>query len=588
MKEKSILKRLELFMGEKKYLFSLSLVFSAISSVLSLLPFVFIWFIIREILLNPQKIDMAYVKFYAFATILSALVALVVYFLTLTSSHLAAFRAEVGMRKFALKKISNMPLGYFTKHPSGKIRNIIDEGASATHTFLAHQMPDFAATVVTPITLLVLVFAINWKLGLVSLIPMILGFIASSFMMSKQGEEARKAYMEQLEKMSSEAVEYVRGIPVVKTFGGSVYAFKRFVDSILSYKELVIGMTLFWQKPMSFYTAIVQSTAFFLVPFALLYISEENLALALSDFIFYILIAPNFTLIFMRSMYFQNNVSIAKHTMDRFEGVLKYENMDFKNEDKKLHGFDISFENVCFSYEKEGKNVLDNISFKVPQGKCIALVGKSGGGKTTIARLIARFWDVQKGEIKIGGVNIKDIPKDTLMRNISFVFQNTKLFKTSIKENITLSKNVSKEELNEAVRLSQSKEIIDNLKDGLDTVIGSKGVYLSGGEQQRIALARAILKDAPIVLLDEATAFADPENEHLIQKALKELRNGKTTIMIAHRLTSVTDVHQILVIDEGKIIQSGTHEELLSEDGAYKEMWDEYAKSIQWKIKDVK
>ncbi len=587
MKEKTILQRFKPFMGEKKYLFSLSLVFSAVSSVLALLPFIFIWLIIRQILTNTQNVDMEYVKFYALATLLSAFLAVLVYFLALLSSHLAAFKTEVGMRKYAMKKIANMPLGYFTKHSSGKIRSIIDEGSSGTHAFLAHQMPDFAATIVTPITLVILIFTINWKLGLVSLIPIILGFISMSFMMSKEGEKERKAYIKQLEAMSSEAVEYVRGIPVVKTFGGSVYAFKRFVGSILAYKELVIGLTLLWQKPMSFYTVIVQSTAFFLVPFALFYIDEKNIALVLSDFIFYLLIAPNFALIFMRSMQFQNNISIAKHLMDRFDSILEYENISYTKDSKNIENFDIEFKNVSFSYKKEDKNVIDDISFKVEAGKCIALVGTSGGGKTTIARLIARFWDINKGEIKIGGVNIKDIPKQTLMKNIAFVFQSTKLFKTSIKENITLnSENIDEEKLNRAIELSQSKEIIEKLKDGLDTIIGSKGVYLSGGEQQRIALARAILKDAPIVLLDEATAFADPENEHLIQKALKELRKGKTTIMIAHRLTSIVDVHKILVIDKGQIVQSGSHTELLSQDGIYKKMWDEYQQSTQWKIKD--
>lgn len=581
---KGLLNKLTPFMGGKKILFPLSLILSGVSSALNLAPFIFIWLIVREIFTNASSINIQTVGFYAWMALLSVFISMLIYFFALICSHLAAFRAEVGMKKVAMDKIMHMPLGYFDNQPSGKIRQSIDEGASATHSFLAHQLPDLAGSIVAPFLLLIFIFTVDWRLGLVSLIPIALGFISISTMMSKKGEKFRKLYMDLLENMSSEAVEYVRGIPVVKTFGGTVFAFKRFVKSIMQYKKMVYAYTLMLNKPMAFYTIIMQSVAFFLIPLALLLIGRgENLALALTDFIFYLLIAPNFSLVLMRSMYFKNYVSLTGQIISRFDTILDYPAMSFDEKGNKPQDTRLEFKNVSFAYDGADKNAISNISFIVPQGKRIALVGASGGGKTTIARLAARFWDVKEGEILIGNVNIKQIPKKDLMQTVSFVFQNSKLFKTSLKENIIFGKeHVSDEALLNAIELSQSKEIVDSI--GLDAKIGSNGVYLSGGEQQRIALARAILKDSPIVLLDEATAFADPENEHLIQKALKKLGQGKTTLMIAHRLTSVVDADEILVIDEGEIVQRGVHEVLILEEGVYKNMWDEYQQSISWKI----
>lgn len=386
--------------------------------------------------------------------------------------------------------------------------------------------------------------------------------------------------------MSSESVEYVRGIPVVKTFGQSIFSFKRFYNSIIRYKEMVHAYTLLWRKPMSFYTIIMQSAAFFLIPMAILLIGNgENLALVLSNFIFYLLISPIFTTLLMKSMYFQQNRRIAEQAIERMDNLLNYPAMSSSKKPKHINKHTLEFKNVAFSYEGADKRAVDGISFKLNEGETIALVGASGGGKTTIARLAARFWDADEGEVLVGGINVKDIPKNELMDNISFVFQNTRLFKGSLRENIVFGKeDVTEKEINSAIDSSQSKEIIEGLRDGLDTVIGSKGTYLSGGEQQRIALARAIVKNAPIVLLDEATAFSDPENEHLIQKALKELSHGKTTLMIAHRLTSVQNVDRILVIENGKIAEEGTHEALMGKGGLYKTMWDEYQQSVAWKI----
>ncbi len=585
-KRKFVLNRFTPYMGKKKVLLPLSLVLSGISAALNILPFVLVWYITRDILSAPQGMNLAKVGFYAWLAFASAIGGIVVYFSALLSSHLAAFHVEVGMQKVGMEKILAMPLGFFDRHSSGKIRKIVNDGAGTTHTFLAHQLPDLAGSVVSPIMLIALMFIVDWRMGLASLVPIILGFITMNFMMSAAGKDFQKMYYDSLEEMSSESVEYIRGIPVVKTFGQTIFSFKRFYDSIVKYKEMVHAYTLLWRKPMSFYTVIMQSAAFFLIPTAILLIGRgENLPLVLADFIFYLLIAPIFTMLLMKSMHFQQNTLIAEQAIDRLDHLLDYPGLSYSENRKKIKDRSLEFKKVVFSYEGSDQRAIDGISFKLNEGETIALVGVSGGGKTTITRLAARFWDIDEGEVLVGGINVKDIPKKELMENISFVFQNTKLFKGSIRENIVFGKEDAEvEEINQAIDFSQSREIIENLPDGLDTVIGSQGTYLSGGEQQRIALARAIVKNAPIVLLDEATAFADPENEHLIQKALKELSRGKTTLIIAHRLTSVQNVDRILVIENGKIAETGTHQELLKRGGVYKTMWDEYQKSVAWEI----
>ncbi|ADK82601.1 ABC transporter ATP-binding protein [Sediminispirochaeta smaragdinae] len=585
-KKEFVLQRFLPYMGKKKALLPLALVLSGISAILNILPFVLVWYITRNILSNPSAIDMTRVGFYAWVAFACALGGVVFYFCALMSSHLAAFRVEVGMQKIGMQKILSMPLGFFDKHSSGKIRKIVNDGAGTTHTFLAHQLPDMAGSIISPIILLVLLFVVDWRMGLASLFPIILGFITMKFMMSSQGKTFQKKYFDSLEEMSSESVEYIRGIPVVKTFGQSIFSFKRFHDSIIRYKEMVHAYTLLWRRPMSFYTAIMESAGFFLIPIAILLIGRgAEIPLVLADFVFYMLISPIFTLLLMRSMYFQQNAMIAEQAIDRLDKLLQYPGLGYSEITKEIMNHRLEFKDVVFSYEGSDQPALDGVSFTLHEGETIALVGASGGGKTTIARLAARFWDVDEGEILVGGINVKDIPRKELMDTISFVFQTTRLFKGPLRENIVFGKkNVDDDTISQAIDSSQSREIIDKLPDGLDTVIGSKGTYLSGGEQQRIALARAIVKDAPIVLLDEATAFADPENEHLIQKALKELSRGKTTLMIAHRLTTVQHVDRILVIERGRIAEEGTHQQLLDNGGIYKTMWDEYQRSVAWKI----
>ncbi len=585
-KKKFVLKRLMPYMEKKKILLPLALILSAISAVLNIIPFVLIWVIVRSILSSGSVLDIQNLSFYAWMAFISAGSGIILYFLALMSSHLAAFHVEVGIQKIGMKKILNMPLGFFDKYSSGKIRKIINDGAGTTHTFLAHQLPDIAGSIISPIILIALIIFVDWRMGIVSLIPILLGFVTMSFMVSSKGKSFQKQYYDSLEEMSSESVEYIRGIPVVKTFGQSIFSFKRFYNSIIKYKDMVYAYTVLWQKPMSFYTVIMESAAFFLVPIGILLIGRSNnLALVLSDFVFYILISPIFTLLLMKSMYFRQNILIAEQAIDRIDNLLEYPTMEYSQITKNLKNFDLEFKNVSFSYDKSDKKAVDNISFTLKEGQTIALVGPSGGGKTTIARLAARFWDIDEGEILVGGVNVNDMPKQELMDTISFVFQSTNLLKGSLRENILFGNELDSEKtLNNAIINSQSKEIIDNLENGLETQIGSQGTYLSGGEQQRIALARAMVKNAPILLLDEATAFADPENEHLIHKALKELSSGKTTLMIAHRLTTVKDVDKILVIKDSKIVEEGNHKQLLKKNGLYKTMWDEYQQSIDWKI----
>ncbi len=585
-KKNHVLKRFFPYMGKKKMLISLALLFSAFAAVLSAIPFVFIWLIIRE-LLASQQFSLQQITPYAWGMGVCAVSGVIFYFLALTSSHLAAFRVEVGLQKASMARLMSMPLGFFDNVDSGRIRKIVNDSAATNHSFLAHQLPDLAGSVLTPLALLVMILAINWKMGVVSLIPVVLGGIGFATMMTKEGKEFMQWYFDALEEMSNEAVEYVRGVPVVKTFGQTVFSFTRFYESIIKYRDYVLQYTLLWRWKMSFTTVALQSTAFFLLPITLLFFFDgRDLRLVLTDFIFYLLIAPNFIAILMRSAYFRQNAFIAEQALDRIEALFDYQQLDYsKAAPQTIACYDLEFRDVSFRYEGAESNAVDGISFTVGQGETVALVGPSGGGKTTLARLAARFWDVETGQVLIGGVDVKSFSRKQLMETVSFVFQNTRLFSRSVMENILMGRqNTSSEELTRAIELSRSQQIIDRLPDGIDTVLGTEGTYLSGGEQQRISLARALLKNAPVVLLDEATAFADPENEQQIMQALHELGRGKTTLMIAHRLTSVQQADKILVISGGKIVEQGAHDELMARQGIYARMYAEYQESIGWKL----
>ncbi len=571
-------------MGGKSFYIPIAMMFSAFSAILNILPFYYIWKISKEIFLGSNNFSNQNVKHYALLVFVYSLLAILSYFAALFISHSAAFEVELQLKKKGCEKIMDMPLGFFNMYSSGHIRKVINDGAASTHTFLAHQLPDMAASTVTPIIVIFIFFYFDWRLGIASLLPILLSFIIMSRMMNDEREELRKKYISALEEMSSESVEYVSSISVVKTFGQSIKSFTRFYNSIENYRKLVVFWTKMLSKQYSLYIVLLQSSVLFLIPVAMIMIeSGENISNVISTFILYLLVSPQLSFVMMKNVNYKNQKFLALQSIERFEALFKYDVFSYPINSQKFENQELEFKNVCFSYDGK-ENVLKNISFKVRKGETLALVGPSGSGKTTIARLAARFWDVNSGEVLIGSHNIKAYSKNYLMNNISFVFQNNKLFKTSIRDNICFGREVKEEELEMALIKSRAKEIIDKLEDGLNTVIGKKGVYLSGGEQQRIALARAFIKDAPIILLDEATAFTDPENEHHIQSALKEISKGKTTIMIAHRMTTVRSADNIAVVDNGQIVEYGNHENLINQNGLYKKMWDEYKTSIAWSI----
>lgn len=578
--------KLQNYANGRKFLLPLSLFLSAISSLAGMLPYIFIWFIIRELFHVEGDYSQVGINFYAWWAVGTAVGSVITYFIALTLSHLAAFRVEATMRWRAMQKIIHMPLGFFDNNSSGRIRKVIDDNASITHTFLAHQLPDLAGSILIPLTAIVLIFVFDWRLGLACLVPIIISMVIMSFMMGNKGKKFMESYMTSLEDMNTEAVEYVRGIPVVKVFQQTVFSFKNFHNSIIAYKKMVFEYTKIWENPMSINTVVINGFVFFLVPVAILLIGYSgDYVLVLLNVFLYVLLTPVFSQCIMKSMYMNQALGQAKEAVNRMESLTNVEPLQSSISPKNITEYDICFKNVSFSYPGAKNKAIDGISFTIPEGKTIALVGASGSGKTTIARLVPRFWDADTGQVCIGGIDVKEIDQKELMDHVSFVFQNTKLFKTSLLDNIKYGNpNATTEAVEQAIDLAQCREIINKLPDGLNTKIGAEGTYLSGGEQQRIALARAIIKDAPIVVLDEATAFTDPENEHLIQKALGKLTKGKTVLLIAHRLTSIMDADIILVIDESKIAEQGSHHELLRKQGIYSKMWNEYQQSIKWTI----
>ena len=573
-------------MGKRKVLLPAAMLLSALSALAGMLPYILIWLIVRELLEYGEITSSGNVVTYAWWAAGMAVASIVLYFAALMSSHLAAFRVESNLRKEAMRQIVRMPLGFFDINTSGRIRKIIDDNAGVTHSFLAHQLPDLAATFLVPLVAVILIFMFDWILGLACIVPVIIAMLVMGFMMNAEGRQFMKSYMTSLEEMNTEAVEYVRGIPVVKVFQQTIYSFKNFHRCIMNYNKMVFGYTRMWEKPMSLYTVIINGFVFFLAPLAILLIGYSgNYASVLLNFFLFVLITPVFSQSIMKSMYLNQALGQASEAIGRLENLVAYEHLTVVEHPQPVKEFSIQFEKVSFSYPGANQKAVDDVSFTIPQGNTVALVGASGGGKTTIARLVPRFWEATEGKVLIGGINVREIAPEELMKHISFVFQNTKLFKTSLLENIKYGNpNATMEEVERAVDMAQCREIINKLPLGLNTKIGTEGTYLSGGEQQRIVLARAILKNAPIIVLDEATAFADPENEHLIQQALKELTKGKTVLMIAHRLSSITDADNILVIDKGKIAEQGTHANLLGKQGIYYHMWNEYQQSVRWTI----
>ena len=563
-----------------------SVVLSAVNGLLSLVPFIFLWLVVRTLLTADGNLADTPVWDYAIAAFVVSVANVLLYFAALMLSHLSAFRIETNMRRTAMERLMRVPLGFFDTQNTGRMRKIIDEDSSQTHTFVAHILPDVAGSVVAPIGIIVLLLAVDWQLGIAAMVPIVCAFGIMGYMMNPKNNDFQRMYLDAQEKMSAEAVEYVRGIPVVKVFQQTVFSFKRFHDSIINYRDLVIRYTLLWRTPMSAYTIAINAFAFLLVPTGIILIGHGGeTAIIVSDMVLYVLISPIIAANVMKAMHLSQNLFLANEAVDRLEKLTATPPLPESSEPEKATAFDVSLRNVSFRYEAAERDAVSHIDLDIPQGKTVALVGASGSGKTTIARLIPRFWDVREGCLKIGGVDVRHMDKAVLMRNVSFVFQNTRLFKTSILENIRYGNpDATIEQVNRAVDLSQSREIIERLPQGLNTVIGAEGTYLSGGEQQRIVLARAILKDAPIVVLDEATAFADPENEHLIRQAFAHLTCGKTVLMIAHRLTTVQDADNIVVVDNGRIAEQGTHQQLMEKATLYYKMWNEYQKSVAWKL----
>ena len=582
-------KRLFEYADNYKYLTIASWVLATVSAFIALVPFYYIWRLIKEVIRVSPDFDRAQnLSAYGWCAVGSAVLAMLIYMGGLICSHLAAFHVQATMRSRLMRHIMSLPLGSMDEDGSGKVRKIINESSAATETYLAHQLPDKCVATATPIGLVVLLLVFDWRLGLLSLIPVVLGFAIMSTMMGANMKKKMEEYQNALEEMSSEAVEYVRGIPVVKTFGQSVFSFKRFRDSIKKYEKWTIAYTKDLRVPMMGLTTAINSVFAILIAatFWLGGVKSGSVdGTFLLNLMFYIIITPIITVTMTKMMYAGENVMIVEDALNRIDGLLEKKPLPQSVNPEKPQDASISFKNVSYRYDGASDDAIHNISLDIKSGEHIAFVGPSGGGKSTLAKLIARFADVNSGFIEIGGVNVKNIKASDLMNTVSFVFQDSKLLKMSIFDNVRMgNKNATREEVIEALHKAQCDDIIEKIPGGIDTVIGSKGTYLSGGETQRIAIARAMLKNAPILILDEATAFADPDNEAKVQAAFSKLSEGKTVIMIAHRLSSVTEVDRIYVLKNGQICQSGTHENLLSQDGLYAHMWKEFNKSVSWKV----
>lgn len=581
-----VLKSLLNYAGKYKYLTLLSLLFSAISAVISLMPFIYIWKVINEIIeVYPNYEKAIHVTHYGLMAFLMAVIGILLYVLALLCSHLSAFRIANNMRKEAMNHVVRLPMGYLETQGSGKIRKTIDEASSSTETYLAHQLPDMVQMVITTLSIFILLFVFDWKFAVATLIPLILALLNMFKMVGKDLEKSMKEYMDALDAMSNEAVEYVRGIPVVKTFQQTVYSFQRFYQTIKDYEKFAIGYTNKMRIPMTAFTTWVNSIFIFLIGLVMLMaLNGFDLKQHIPDFLFYVIFTPIVAVTTNKIMFASENTMLAKDAVARIHSITDLKPFVYNDNSKKLDHYDITFNHVSFHYPEQEMNVLEDIQLHIPEGKTVAFVGPSGGGKSTLVSLIPRFYDVNKGSIKIGQQDIRQLSEQTLMNSISFVFQDSHLLKRSIYENIKMGTNATKEEVLEALKQAQCLDIIEKFPDGIDTIIGSQGVYVSGGEAQRLMVARAILKNAPILLLDEASAYADPDNEVMMQKALSKLSDGKTTIMIAHHLSTIQNVDCIYVLDQGKIIEYGTHTDLINKKGLYSKMWNDYCQSVDWQI----
>ena len=589
MKEKkeSTLSKLMHFAGNHKYYVYASCILAAISAFIALVPFYDMWRIIKEVLeVRPNFNEAIHIKSYGWHAVLFALLAMVFYIAALMCSHKAAFRVQATMRTKMMEHIMKLPLGYVESQGSGKIRKIVMESSATTETFLAHNVPDKVVSKATPIGLLIMMAIFDWRLGLMSLIPAIIAFVLMfTAMMGPKMAEDMKQYQNALETMSSEAVEYVRGVPVVKTFGQTIFSFKRFKEAIDEYEKWTLDYTKSMMKPMVCFTTFANGIFAALIIAAYLFAGNQITDQFILNLFFYILITSILTTTLMKIAYAGESQMLVEDALNRMDSILKVQPLPESKQTQIPSDASIDIENISFTYQDASTKAIDNLSMHIKSGEHVALVGPSGGGKTTVASLISRFWDVSEGNIKIGHVDVKDIEQKELMNQVSYVFQDSRLLKMSILENIRMSRpEASDEEVIQALKDAQCQDIIDKFPDGVHTVIGSKGVYVSGGESQRLSIARAFLKNAPILILDEATAFADPDNEVLVQKAFEKLSKNKTVVMIAHRLSTITNADCIYVLGNGHIVESGKHEELLETKGVYAHMWHQYNQSVKWKV----
>ena len=586
MKKQSNLSRLLDYAGTYRILTYLSWVLAAAGALLALVPFGYIWRILREVIeVAPQYENAVHVTQYGWMAVAFAVVAVLTYIAGLMCSHLAAFRIATNLRLAMVKHIATLPLGAIEQFGSGKLRRTISETAGSAETYLAHQLPDQAKAMATIAGLLTLLLAFDWRLGLLSLVPVALAFAVMTSMTGKKMQEQMTQYQNALADMSGEAVEDVRGIPVVKTFGQTVFSFKKFKGTIDNYERWVIAYTKQLRWPMIFYTLAVNSVFVFLIAGAFLFAGGGTDGGVLLNLLFYIIITPVISLTLTKLMFMSENGMIVQDAITRIDRVLESPSLSSSNAPKHPKDSSVALDHVTFSYDGV-KNALEDISLSIGSGQTVAFVGPSGGGKSTLAALIARFFDPQSGKISIGGANVKDIDKSELMDTVSFVFQNSCLIKGSILDNVRMGKpNATDGEVLAALRAAQCMDIIEKFPDGVRTVIGSQGVYLSGGETQRLAIARAMLKNAPVLILDEATAFADPDNETKVQAAFNALAKGRTVIMIAHRLSTVVNADRIYVLKEGRLAESGSFAELSGQaDSLFGTMWRDYQQSVQWKV----
>lgn len=586
-KKQSVMSRLMDMAGNHKYFSYASCVLAAISAWIALIPFYDVWRMIKEILeVRPDFSKATHITSYGWQAVGFALLSMAFYIAALMCSHKAAFRVQANMRMKMMEHIMRLPLGYVEAEGTGKIRKVVTESSAATETFLAHNLPDKVISKATPVGLLVMMAVFDWRLGLFSLIPAALAFlIMGTMMMGPKMAEDMKQYQNSLETMSSEAVEYIRGVPVLKTFGQTIFSFKRFKAAIDEYEKWTLGYTKSMMIPMIGFTVFSNGIFAALIIAAYVFGGNTLTDTFVLNLIFYILITSILTTTLMKVAYAGESQMIVEDALNRMDEVLGQEELPDAAKGKKVKDASVGLKDVTFAYDDTKQNAIDGVSIEIPAGAHVALVGPSGGGKTTLASLIARFWDVKSGSITIGGVNVKEISSADLMNLVSYVFQDSKLLKMSILENVRMGReDATDEEVVEALKNAQCLDIIEKLPHGVNTVIGSKGTYVSGGEMQRLSIARAFLKNAPILILDEATAFADPDNERLVQQAFENLSKDKTVIMIAHRLSTVTNADQIYVLKDGKIAESGTHERLLKTDGIYSHMWSEYNKSVNWQV----